>query len=124
MAKIMVVDDEADIRESTKMLLESRGYQVVLAKDADECLKNVKTEKPDLILMDILMPGTPVNKALEQLLDYKVIIFSVVTLTEEDVAETSHQIPTKKTHPNVLAYVQKPYEIDHLLKKIKTALKQ
>ena len=62
--KIMVVDDEPDIRATVKTVLEKNGYKVVTAVDGDDCLKKLKKEKPDLILMDIMMPGTPVREVV------------------------------------------------------------
>jgi len=58
---IMIVDDEADIRETIKTILEREGYNTILAIDGDDCLKKLETVKPNLILLDIMMPGTPVR---------------------------------------------------------------
>ena len=56
MSKILVVDDDLEILNLTKRLLERNGYQVYIAKDAKECLNTVKTVRPDLIILDIIMP--------------------------------------------------------------------
>jgi CheY-like chemotaxis protein len=122
MAKIMVVDDEKDIRLSVKSILRSQGYQVVLASNADECLKLVKKEKPDLILMDILMPGTSVNDILPKLNKFKIIIFSVVSLAEKKVVETGRAVPHSVEHDNVVDYLSKPFSMKDLLSKVKNAL--
>jgi CheY-like chemotaxis protein len=122
MAKILVVDDEEDIRTATKKFLESKGYQVVTAENADQALVVAKKEKPDLILMDILMPGTPMQDVLPKLKSYKVIIFSVVRLDEQDVAESGRSIPTKQRFPNVVDHVEKPVNTKDLLMRIRRAL--
>ncbi|MEE9152262.1 MAG: response regulator [Thermoplasmata archaeon] len=57
MSKIMVVDDEPPIVILTKAMLEMGGHKIVEAKSGEECLKMLKEEKPDLILLDIMMPG-------------------------------------------------------------------
>ena len=56
-AKIMLVDDDPDFVESTKIVLESKPYQVIVASNGDEALHKARKEKPDLILLDIIMPG-------------------------------------------------------------------
>jgi len=54
--KILVVDDDPDMRDAITIILESRGYQVVTAQDGLEALANLKAEKPDLMMLDLLMP--------------------------------------------------------------------
>ena len=55
--RILIVDDEADILELVKTVLESKGYQVLTAHNGDEAILKTKNEMPDLILLDIVMPG-------------------------------------------------------------------
>ena len=55
--KILVVDDKADTLLLLRELLSSRGYQVITASEADEAEDKVHTEKPDLVLLDVIMPG-------------------------------------------------------------------
>ena len=54
--KILIVDDDPDLTESMRIILESRGYRVVSAEDADSGLEKTKRERPDLILLDVMMP--------------------------------------------------------------------
>ena len=54
--KILIVDDDADSREILKTCFEARGYQIILAADGMEALKRFTDEKPDLVLLDIMMP--------------------------------------------------------------------
>ena len=54
---ILAVDDEEDIRTSVKQVLEDAGFEVVTANDGQDCLNKLKTLNPDLILLDVLMPG-------------------------------------------------------------------
>ncbi len=56
MTKIMVVDDEPDLLEVVKLILESDGYQVVTANSGQEALSIIEKEMPDLVLLDIIMP--------------------------------------------------------------------
>ena len=56
-AKILVVEDDLDAVEVTKIVLESRNYMVVTAFNYDEGLAKAREEKPDLIILDVMMPG-------------------------------------------------------------------
>lgn len=53
----MVVDDEEDILYLVKTILNKAGHEVITASSGEECLEILKTEKPDLILLDVMMPG-------------------------------------------------------------------
>lgn len=115
MKNILVVDDELDIRESVKLILESRGYNVVMAVDGDDCLKKLKTEKPDLILLDIMMPGTPVTEVVRQIKDIKIAFMSVVRISEA----------RKKglcTQENIVDFIQKPFDIGDLVGRVELIL--
>ena len=108
---IMVVDDEADIRETVKTVLEKEGYAVVTANTADGALKQEVTVKPDLILMDIMMPGTPVREIVPKLKS-KVAYLSVVRTSE---AEKEDLMKAK----NIVDFIQKPFDIAELVKRVK-----
>jgi DNA-binding response OmpR family regulator len=56
-AKILVVDDDLDIRKLLRLVLAAAGYQVMLAEDGDQALRRMAEEEPDLMLCDILMPN-------------------------------------------------------------------
>ena len=55
-AKILIADDSPNIREILKMSLETDGYSVVLAEDGEQALAMVTDEKPDLVIIDVMMP--------------------------------------------------------------------
>jgi twitching motility two-component system response regulator PilH len=61
--KILIVDDSATHRQYLMEVLSKKGYQCLTAQDGDEGIAMSKTEQPDLILMDIIMPGTDGFKA-------------------------------------------------------------
>lgn len=65
--KILLVDDEADIVAVFRAILENSGYQVITARDGVEGLKKAIEEKPDLILMDIVMPNKDGVETLREL---------------------------------------------------------
>ena len=113
MAKtIMVVDDEPDNITTVKAVLEKNGYNVISAVSGDDCLEKLKTAKPDLILMDIMMPGTPVKEIIPEIKDIKIAYLSVVRTSEaekEDLMKSS----------NIVDFIQKPFDINNLLEKVK-----
>jgi len=108
---IMVVDDEVDIRETVKTVLEKEGYTVVTAINADDALKQEPTVKPALILMDIMMPGTPVREIVPKLKS-KIAYLSVVRTSE---AEKEDLTKSK----NIVDFIQKPFDIKTLVAKVK-----
>jgi len=57
MKKILIVDDQAELRELVEVTLRGDDYKIVKAKSGEEAIERTKAEKPDLILMDIMMPG-------------------------------------------------------------------
>jgi len=115
MAKtIMVVDDEEDIRSTVKTVLEKNGFSVITAINGDDCLKQLKTKKPDLVLMDIMMPGTPVRDVVPQIKG-KVIYLSVVRVSEAEKIDLLHS-------KNVIDFIQKPFDINELVRRVKKAV--
>ncbi len=56
-ARILLIDDDEDFVESTKMALQSKDYEVLVSGNGNDGLIKAKAEKPDLILLDVIMPG-------------------------------------------------------------------
>jgi CheY-like chemotaxis protein len=109
----MIVDDSEDIRISLDFLLKANGYESICAESAEDCLEKLKkqTKKPDLILLDIMMPGMPVKELINKITDIKIAYMSAVWISDED--------KQKLLAPdNVIDFISKPYEGDDLLKKI------
>ena len=111
MKTIMVVDDEPDIRSTVKAILEKEGYKVITAVNADNCMKKLEKEKPDLILLDIMMPGTPVKEIIPKI-KTKIAYLSVVRTSE---AEKEDLMKSK----NIVGFIQKPFDISELVKRVK-----
>jgi len=111
---IMAVDDDPDIRSTVRTILEKNGYDVITAVDGDDCLKKLAAEKkkPDLILMDVMMPGTPVRKVVEKIKGIKIVYFSVVRTSEAEKEELLRS-------GNIVGFINKPFDINKLVKKIK-----
>jgi CheY-like chemotaxis protein len=87
MAKILIVDDEEKIRYIVRRMLEGEGYKVLEAEGGKECLEVLKSEKPDLILMDVMMPemdGWEAAHEIKRDKSNKGIIISMLTVKSED----------------------------------------
>ncbi len=87
MKKIMVVDDEPDIVFLVQKILKNEGYDVVGASGGEEALEMVKTEKPDLILLDVMMPGMDgweTCKRIKEDDETKDIMVAMLTVKSED----------------------------------------
>ncbi len=65
--RILCVDDSGDIRELIKIMLEQAGYDVSLSESGEDALKKISVEAPDLILLDIMMPGMPGMEVLKKI---------------------------------------------------------
>lgn len=80
--RILVVDDERHIVRLVQVNLERQGYQVLTAYDGVECLEKARAEKPDLIILDVMMPRMDGFEALQRLkTDPETSIIPVIMLT-------------------------------------------
>ena len=113
--KILIVDDEDDIRESVKTILSANGYKVDTAVDGDECLQKVRDLKPDLILLDIMMPGKPVSEIIKEIQDIKIAFMSVVRISDARKRGLCSQ-------PNIVDFFQKPFNVSDLVDRVEFIL--
>ena len=126
--KILVVDDDPDILDALSMILESQGYQVVTARDGVEGLANLKAEKPDLLILDLLMPkmdGFAVCKELQdpRWAKYRGIPILILTSVREEASRRRYELETG-LELDVDDYVEKPIAPDILLERVGRLLKQ
>ena len=126
--KILAVDDDPDILDAVTMILESQGYQVVTAHDGIEGLANLKAEKPDLMVLDLLMPkmdGWAVCKELQdpRWSKYKDIPILILTSVREDASRRRYELETG-LELDVDDYVEKPFSPDILLERVSKLIKR
>lgn len=117
MSLILVVDDEEDVRQTVATILSKNGYTVVSAFNADDALKKLKTASPDLILLDIMMPGTPVKDVLPKITNVRICFLTVVRTTEAEKMDLFSQ-------DNVVGFIQKPFDLNVLLSRVKELVKK
>lgn len=90
MYEILIADDEEDIRELLKYNLEKVGYSVQVAVDGHDCLKKINAHKPDLLLLDVMMPGMDgieVCEILKSDENFKDILICFLTARSEDYSQ-------------------------------------
>ena len=120
MKTVMFVDDEDDVRESVSLLLQKWGYKAIVAKSGYECLKTLKTEKPDLILLDIMMPSMDGWDTCAKIkADKKTENIPIVFLTAK-----TDPISTSMGRISSSDYITKPFDINDLKKRIEAVLKK
>ncbi len=121
---ILVVDDDPDLVESVAMKLESKKYRVAKAYDGVEAWEKIKEEKPDLIILDVMMPrknGYELCDELKADPKYSDIIVVLLTAVGDAVTSTSY---THKGGKTTLAddFIPKPIDLDKLMEIVKENL--
>jgi CheY-like chemotaxis protein len=122
--KILLIDDDPDFVEAVKVIVENGGYEVKVAYDGQEGLEAVEEEKPDLIVLDVMMPVMNGHEACAKLKGNKdTADIPVILLT----AVADRVTTSKYTHRDMLEseaedYMPKPVEPKELLELIKNWL--
>ncbi len=125
-SRILLIDDDIDFVNATKTVLESRNYQICVASNGDEGLKKARDEKPDLIILDIIMPVKDGFTVAEQLKkDSELSGIPVVMLTSfgERKGETSLAV-SQGMKLEAEDYIEKPIKPEELLKAVEKLLKK
>ncbi len=117
-AKILVVDDEQDIRETLKEILGEEGYEVEVAANAAEARAARAREEPDLVLLDIWMPDTDGITLLREWSEAHLLRFPVVMLSGHGTVETA----VEATRLGAFDFVEKPLSLAKLLRTVEKAL--
>ncbi len=119
-AKILLVDDDPDFVEATRIVLESAPYDVTVAYNGDEALLKVGEVNPDLIILDIIMPeqdGFKVCEALKSDPELSKIPVIMLTSLSQRMGETAFSV-TDGMMLEAEDYVDKPVTPDQLLKRV------
>jgi two-component system alkaline phosphatase synthesis response regulator PhoP len=118
--KILLVDDDADFAEATRIILENKSYDVAVAYDGKEGLRKVETEQPNLIILDVMMPemdGYEVCAKLKSNPQYGYIPILLLTAVGEAISTTKY---TKEMGMKIEAddYIPKPVEPMELVERV------
>lgn len=118
-ANIMIVEDNEDMTESLKDIVEKEGHKAKLAYNGKEFLSKIEEVNPDLVLLDVLMPGMKFKEILKKLREkkpeVKIILVTAILFSEE---ELNHL----KKENNIVDYITKPFSVVNLLNKLNEAL--
>src|SRR5712692_6352780 len=117
-ASILVADDEPQIRRVLRSTLSSQGYVIIEAKTGEEAVEAVRKEKPDLVLLDVNMPGIGGIEACREIRrasDAPIIMLTVRNAERDKVSALDHGADD---------YVVKPFGIEELLARIRAALRR
>jgi diguanylate cyclase (GGDEF)-like protein len=117
--KVLIVDDAPDTLEIIQKLLSFEGYEVILAATGEEGVKKVQEEKPDVVLMDISLPGIDGTEALKRIRTINPIQ-SVIMLTAFATVENAIQALKEGASD----FVKKPFENEHLIHIVNQALQK
>jgi len=128
MKKVLVVDDDVDIRKVVSKLVEKSGYITIEAKNGVEGMGKVREDKPDLIILDILMPkesGIRMYRELkteEALKDIPVIVLSAIPKKSFFRSQKVLDEFAGESVPEPEAYIEKPEEPEELIALMKKIL--
>ena len=115
MTRVLVVDDEPDHREMISMMLQEEGFETELATDGIDFIEKVDMFQPDLVTLDVMMPGPTTKEILEKLKEKKsspkVILLTIMRYHEEE-----QKIFEKW---NIVDYIKKPFNVDDLIDAVK-----
>ncbi len=126
--KILIVDDDPDIREAVSTILEAHSYQVVTANNGEEGLRKLKEERPNLMILDLLMPKLDGFGVLKEIQDprwskYSKIPILILTSIKEDVSRRRYELETG-LDLNIDDYVEKPINPGILIERVKKLLEK
>ena len=128
MPKVLIIDFDPDIVESMRVVLESRHYYVVIAKTGEEGLKKAKSEKPDIIILDIMMEtadkGFDVARALKKDQSTKNTPIIMLTAIKEKTGLGFKNEAGDEVWLPVDDYVEKPLKPEELISKVEALLKK
>lgn len=117
--KILIVDDEQEIREPLGRKLRREGFDVILCSDGLEGLKAFHTDRPDLVILDILMPGMDgftVCRRIREVADTPIMMLSAQLVTEDNIVEG--------LNAGADEYLVKPVRMNEFVARIRALLRR
>ncbi len=125
-AKILIADDDLDIRESLQVILESRGYKVATAANKPECMEGIRADKPDLLILDIMMDswqdGFEIARELKQAAEFKELPILMLTGVRNKTGMDFKSTAGDQAWCPFEGFLEKPVEPDVLVAEIEKLL--
>lgn len=118
MATILVVEDEAALRETLEYTLQREGYTVLTAADGREALHKARTERPDLIILDILLPGIDGFEVCRLLRQEMSVPILMLTARADEIDKVVG------LEMGADDYVTKPFSMRELMARVKALLRR
>jgi len=117
--KILLIDDEKDFIETISFSLATNGFDVSTASDGPSGIEKANTYKPDLIILDLMMPGIDGYEVARRLKSDKATAdIPIIVLT----AAVTKELGQKVRESKAADYITKPCDLEELLKKVKSIL--
>ncbi|MFN5756152.1 MAG: response regulator transcription factor [Planctomycetia bacterium] len=116
--RVLLVDDDIEIMESMRTVLESKGYEILVARDGNQGLVMAETENPDLVVLDMMMPKRSGFLVLERLRRSRPVPMRVIMITANEGSR-------HKAYAEMLGvddYIRKPFAMDRLLDSVQRLL--
>jgi DNA-binding response OmpR family regulator len=116
--RVLLVDDDAEIVESMRTVLESKGYEILVARDGNQGILMAERENPDLVVLDMMMPKRSGFLVLERLRRSHPVPMRVIMITANEGSR-------HKAYAEMLGvddYIRKPFAMDRLLGSVERLL--
>lgn len=123
---ILIVDDDPDILEGIIAILETQDYRLATARDGVKCMEMIKAEKPDLLILDLLMPrmdGWGVIREMRSEPRFADVPIMILTTVIEDASRRRYELETGMAM-DVQDYVQKPTRPMDLIQRVQRLLER
>lgn len=115
----MIVEDNEEVTESLKDIVENEGHEAEVAYNGEEFLDKVEEVNPELVLLDVLMPGIKFKEILNNLKEknpeVKIILVTAILFSDEELNQL-------KKENNIVGYITKPFSVFNLVNTIREVL--
>ncbi len=116
MTRIMIVDDEKDFREMVDLMMQKEGFETEMAEGGPDFLGKVDSYNPDIVTLDVMMPGLTTLEILEKLKEKKsnpkIIVLTVIRFPDDEKKKIFEM-------GNIVDYVTKPFDFDEFMGAVK-----
>ena len=126
--RILIIDDDPDITEAMTVVLENKGYEVASAADGSAGMEQVQANRPDLIILDVMMrtsqEGFELSRKLKSSADYKDIPILMLTAVKDKTGLDFKSTAGDESWLPVEEFLDKPVKPDVLLEKVQSLIQK